>query len=126
MPTPDTPRITDDEFRQLVMRATRHQDARMARYDQLHEEHLVHMARLGRQYEKLTEIALDLAQAQDRMEAMSRSQQRSQTLLHSLLEDVHVRMTQNEALAAKVQLTLDAVLAMLRHRNGHEEGDHNA
>jgi hypothetical protein len=53
------------------------------------------------------------------MEAMSRSQQRAQTLLHSLLEDIHQRMTQNEVLAAKVQLTLDAVLEMLRHRNGH-------
>jgi len=109
----------DEPFATWAERILRDQQQRLDHYDALHTEHVTRMARLDRQYEKLTEIARDLAQTQDRMEAMSRSQQRAQALLHSLLEDMHQRMTQHDALAAKVQLTLDAVLEMLRHRNGH-------
>jgi len=87
--------VEPEPFATWAERILRDQQQRLDHYDALHTEHVT------------------------RMEAMSRSQQRAQTLLHSLLEDIHQRMTQNEVLAAKVQLTLDAVLEMLRHRNGH-------
>lgn len=109
---------TSDPFALWAERILRDQQQRLDHYDDLHTEHVTRMGRLDRHYEKLTELALALAQAHDRMETMIRSQQRSQILLHSLLEDIHMRMVQNEALASKVQLTLDAVLEMLRHRTG--------
>jgi hypothetical protein len=52
--TPDVPRMTDDEFRQLVMRTLASHDTRMARMD--------------RNYETLLEVQLDLARSHDEHE----------------------------------------------------------
>ena len=113
---PDATRMSDDEFRQLVMRtfrehATRHTEhaERLARYDQLHEEHVARMARMDRQYEKLLEVQLDLARSHDEHEGkmdqlrrMQASQQRTQTLQAETMAQMH--------------LTLDAIKEILRER----------
>lgn len=100
----------------------RQHDARMARYDQLHDEHVARMAahearmaahearmtHMDRQYDKLVQIQLDLAQRHDdhhdRMAALERLQQRQ----HETLE--------------QMRLTLDAIKELLRERrNGDTE-----
>lgn len=54
----DTPRMSDDEFRQLVMRTLGAHDSRMA-------AHEAAMAKMDRQYDKLLEVQLDLARSHD-------------------------------------------------------------
>ena len=93
--TPDAPRMSDDEFRQLVMHTLGEHDTRLARMD--------------KQYEKLLDVQLDLARSHDEHEGkmdqlrrMQAAQQRTQTL-------------QAETMA-QMQLTLDAIKEILRDR----------
>lgn len=73
-----------------------------------------HAAALDRQQAKLDDHAARTVA----LETLLTRQQQQQALLHSLMEDTHTRMAQNEEMLGKVQLTLDAALEMLRHRNG--------
>jgi hypothetical protein len=54
-------RITDDEFRQFVMRTLGEHDTRMA-------AHEAAMAKMDRQYDKLLEVQLGLARSHDEHE----------------------------------------------------------
>jgi hypothetical protein len=71
--TPDTPRITDDEFRQFVMRTLMEHDSRMARMDQ--------------QYEKLVEIQLEHASRQDEHERIMDTMRATLEAIKDLLRE---------------------------------------
>lgn len=71
--TPDTPRITDDEFRQFVMRTLGEHDARMARMD--------------RQYDKLLEVQLDLARSHEEHEGKMDMMRATLEAIKDLLRD---------------------------------------
>ena len=92
---PDTTPMSDDEFRQLVMRTLGEHDARMARMD--------------RQVEKLLDVQLDLAQSHDehdgRMDQLRRIQARLQRS-----HDAH------EGTMELMRATLDAITDLLRDR----------
>ena len=71
---PDTPRMTDDEFRQLVSRTLGEHDTRMA-------AHEAAMAKMDRQYEKLLDVQLDLARSHDEHEGKMDQLRRMQARL---------------------------------------------
>ena len=87
------PRMTDDEFRQLVQRTLAEHDSRHAAHDARMVAHEAAMAKMDRQYDKLLEVQLDLARSHD----------------------------EHEAKMDMMRVTLNAIKALLdeRRRNGH-------
>jgi hypothetical protein len=69
----DTPRMTDDEFRQLCMRTLAAHDARMARMD--------------RQYDKLLEVQLELARSHDEHEGKMEQMRLTLDAIKELLQE---------------------------------------
>lgn len=103
--------MPDDTFQQFAERVLREHDDRMARSE--------------RQYEKLTEIALDIAQTQDRIETQTHRLTRVEAELRTLLAETSVRIalnetriTQNETRLANSEAMLQILIDMQRHRNG--------
>lgn len=82
------------------------------RHAALHQEHLTRMAHLEALMDRQQDLQAQMLAVQDRLV----TRQDDQT---ARLDDHAARMARLEEISAKVQLTLDAVLAMLRHRNGH-------
>ena len=110
--------MPDETFQAFAERVLREHDARMARYDQLHEEHATRMARLDRQYDKLLQVAADVAATNDRLEIQMQTQTRMQRDLQRLIEETRemivrsdIRITQNEAM-------LRILIDIQRNRNG--------
>ena len=76
----DTPRMSDDEFRQLVSRTLGEHDARMT-------THEAAMARMDRNYEKLLQVQLDLARSHDEHEGKMEMMRATLEAIKDLLRD---------------------------------------
>jgi len=96
--------MADDSMESVLGRAVRLQQ------DML-EKHDARMARLDRNYDKLVEVAADVAETNDRLEDQMHRLGRTQRDIARLLEGQAERITQNEEM-------LRQLIEMQRRRNG--------
>ena len=105
--------MADDSMESVLERAVRLQQ------DML-EKHDARMARLNRNYDKLVEIAADVAETNDRLEDQMRIRLgRTQRDIARLLERQEERITQNEVrITQNEEEMLRQLIEMQRRRNG--------
>lgn len=129
MPTPEElfDRLTMLERAQFLHASAerRHADAldrhqaMLDAHEAAHVDHAFRMAHLAMLMDRQQDLQAQTLALADRLADMQDYQATRQ-------DDHASRMARLEDIAGRIQLTLDAVLEMLRHRNGHEEGDHHA
>jgi chromosome segregation ATPase len=103
--------MADDSMESVLERAVRLQQ------DML-EKHDARMARLDRNYDKLVEIAADVAETNDRLEDQMHRLGRTQRDIARLLERQEERITQNEVRITQNEEMLRQLIEMQRRRNG--------
>ena len=96
--------MADDSMESMLERAVRLQQ------DML-EKHDARLARLDRNYDKLVEVAADVAETNDRLEDQMHRLGRTQRDIARLLEGQAERITQNEEM-------LRQLIEMQRRRHG--------
>jgi predicted transcriptional regulator len=119
MPTPDD--LTPDAFARLTALEQSQELLRRAQFldASSRARHAEALDRYAQRMDRLEHMLLRQQQLQAQVQALHDRMTDRQDQQAARQDDHAARLARLEDIAARIQLTLDAILAMLRDRNGH-------